>query len=496
VIHAIYPDLSKAEVAQENYIQEVIKSYNVRKFGEIATKGAKQQKDQARKTGSSHRRELLPDAGQLHSAANLPLAKRPRNPNKPEAISFSLVQHPQLAASDDYRDLYALPKKFIRTNRYITVLLLKKWLQLKLVTEKERLKTEQTKKETEKTKTENGGTADMETETTGEQHAVTTAAESPPPVPTPVTPSAPPPRFLLYVRAFDTSLLGGASVLSTGVDGTAAAHTILSQATEVFVPLSSDLTLDYIEEYMWNSESQKKSVAETALAKSVDELLGKPLPGSSAAQVGSDQQLNNLLQAAFSQAFVQCATHRKQKSKCTDDCPERMAAWHEYFQREKEKFEARRKAAAEQQQATGTPMSDVHQPATSNGGAAIAAGTAGVAASPVPATTSAAAAPSSSSSSSLPPATVASLPSAPLKKKRLVLYYSVVGPDGQLLLKQPVLEPEVVQKYVIATQGEEKEGEEHKQEQKQAEPQTVTEASAPHHSDATLQQGGAMQIDS
>ena len=409
VIAAIYPDLSKAESAQEAHIQEVIKSYNVRKFGEIASKGARQQKDQARR---STKRPASPPPSFGGHAFSAPVAKRPRNPNKPEPISIMLQQHPTLRDADPkLRDQFSLANKFVRTSRYITVLLLKKWLQLKLC----KPKTETTKTEgTAETKEEGAAAAAdankmddaavADTAAASSSSSAAAAASSAAPaaasststgLPAPViTPNnaSPSVRFVLYVRAFDLQLLD-----ATPIEQQQQSPAAGPPGQEIYVPLASDLTLDYIEEYMWNSEAKTNA----ATAAGINAAL--------AATAATDADPTPLLQRAFAQSFRQCTSHRKAKTPCPEDCKDRMAAWHEYLAKEQEKF----KAYKESQQAAAPD-------------------------------------PAAAASASAPP-----LVSLPHKKRRLVLYYSVVGADGQLLTDVPAMAPEVVAKYVIAQDDDE-----------------------------------------
>lgn len=411
MIAAIYPDLSKAESAQEAHIQEVIKSYNVRKFGEIASKGARQQKDQARR---STKRPASPPPSFGGHAFSAPVAKRPRNPNKPEPISIMLQQHPTLRDADPkLRDQFHLANKFVRTSRYITVLLLKKWLQLKLCKPKtETVKAEGSAGETKEegadaNKMDDAAPADSAAAASSSSAAAAASSAAPAAssastgLPAPiVTPNnaSPSVRFVLYVRAFDLQLLD-----ATPIEQQQAAAAG-PPGQEIYVPLASDLTLDYIEEYMWNSEAKSAAAASAGINAAL------------AATAASDADLTPLLHRAFAQSFRQCTSHRKAKTACPEDCKDRMAAWHEYLAKEQEKFKAYKEA-----QKTAAA-------------AAVGAGADGAAAAAAVA----------------PPSV-----SLPHKKRRLVLYFSVVGADGQLLTDVPAMAPEVVAKYVIAQQDDE-----------------------------------------
>lgn len=424
VITAIYPDLSKAESAQEAHIQEVIKSYNVRKFGEIASKGARQQRDQAKR--STKRPASPPPSFGGHAAFAAPVAKRPRNPNKPEPISIMLQQHPTLRDADaKLRDQYKLPNKFVRTSRYITVLLLKKWLQLKLCKPKSAAVGEAAKSEATESKEPEAAAADAaKMEDSAQPDAAAAASSSaaaaaaasssvvpaassslasglPAPVVT-LNVVTPPVRFVLYVRAFDLQLLD-----ATPLEQNAAAGGPPGQ--EIYVPLASDLTLDYIEEYMWNSE------AKTANANAAQ------INAGLAVAAMTDGDPTPLLQKAFAQSFVQCASHRKSKTACPQDCKDRMAAWHEFLTREHEKFNKYKEAQK------APPAPTLAADGSVSASAPAAAGGVGV-----------------------PP-----LVSLPYKKRRLVIYFSVVGADGQLLTEVPAMAPEVVAKYVITPDEEE-----------------------------------------
>lgn len=411
MIAAIYPDLSKAESAQEAHIQEVIKSYNVRKFGEIASKGARQQKDQARR---STKRPASPPPSFGGHAFSAPVAKRPRNPNKPEPISIMLQQHPTLRDADPkLRDQFALANKFVRTSRYITVLLLKKWLQLKLCkTKAEPVKAEgaagETKEEgaaaADADKMDDAAPAEAAAASSSSAAAAAAASSAAPAaassasssgLPAPiVTPNnaSPSVRFVLYVRAFDLQLLDATPIEQQQQSASG------PQGQEIYVPLASDLTLDYIEEYMWNSEAKSTAA------------LSAGLNAALAVTAAADADPTPLLQRAFAESFRQCTSHRKSKTPCPEDCKDRMAAWHEYLSREHEKFKTYKEAQK----------------------AAAAAGSVEAA------------------SAASPP-----LVSLPPKKRRLVIYFSVVGADGQLLTDVPAMAPEVVAKYVIAPDEDE-----------------------------------------
>ena len=462
VIAAIYPDINKAEIAQEAHIQEVIKSYNVRKFGEIASKGARQQKDQARR---STKRPASPPPSSAGHAYSAPLTKRPRNPNKPEPISICMLQHPILSqAEPNIRDVFYLQNKFVRTSRYITVLLLKKWLQLKLVKPKLAAATPAVAAATSTSEAKPEAAAATESkedsapaaaapataaagadESKMEDTSAGAAAGTPAAIPG-VTPSAPSPppaaaaaaaappqvRFVLYVRAFDLQLLDP-SLTSESLPG-----------GEVYVPLASDLTLDYIEEYMWNSDAK----ATQAQANSLNAALAlAATQQGQAADGGAGGDPTPVLQRAFRQAFVQCTAHRKAKVKCPEDCTDRMAAWHEYLAKESDKFNKYKEAQKQINTAAAVTA------AATAAAAAAASTTAGAA-------TGGEGSNGTTASSSQPGPPVPALVSLPNKKRRLVLYYSVVGADGQLLTDAPVMAPEVVAKYVIPLQRDEDEEEE------------------------------------
>jgi hypothetical protein len=420
VIRAIYPDISKAETTQETYIQEVIKNHNVRKFGEIATKGARQQRDQARR---STKRPASPPPSALYggqsAGSTVPLSKRPRNPNKPEPISFSIVQHPTLSHSETYGPMFLLKNKFVRTSRYITVLLLKKWLQLKLVQDKQQqAKKEPATGETEEKKESDGDTkmqdapaegaaaaaAASSSGAAGDAPAVAAASSSA------VDSSAPPSvRFVLYVRAFDTALLAGANSVPEPA------------GEEVFVPLASDLTLDYIEEHMWNSAGAKGQHETQQLNQKLQALP----PGGDVAP---------LLKEGFLQAFAKCSTHRREKTACPEDCAERVAAWQEYLSVEGEKVKKWREATEVAAKQAAQNAAQAAQLAAQQGADPQMAAMIAVTNTPMPTPV---------------------LQPPPIKKKRLVLYYSIVGADGQLLLEAPTIGQGIAEKYVIQEEGEE-----------------------------------------
>jgi len=244
-------------------------------------------------------------------------------------------------------------------------------------------------------------------------------------------PALPGVRFVLYVRAFDTSLLDPSDPVGESGSGIGSVA-----GEETFVPLASDLTLDYIEEHMWCSEGRAADRQAAAI--------NAELARAAAAAEGPEADPTALLQRAFRQSFAVCSTHRKLKARCTEDCTDRVAAWHDFCARESEKFNKYRAKLKEQQQQ--------QQAATAAGAAAAANGAAGAAAD---AAATSAAAPGAPSSVPAHPAFIA----LPHKKRRLVLYYSVVGPDGQLLLDSPVLAPNIVSRFVIRDEDEEAEGE-------------------------------------
>jgi len=497
VIRAIYPDVEKAESQQESYIAEVIKSANVKNFGAIATKGARQQRDQARR--SSKRPASPPPSGGL--PAQQPLAKRPRNPNKPEPISFSIVQHPALANHPVYGARFLLRNKFVRTSRYITVLLLKKWLQLKLLNDNNNNKQETNDAKKEEEERKDGQPAvdtEMKTDATASSSSVPTSS------PTPAVSNV---RFVLYVRAFDTGLLGP--------DGPATSASLSSSSsilpppigTETYVPLASDLTLDHIEEHMWNSAAKQVKDLDAHIT---DTLVTNP-----------QADTTPFLQAAFKHAFTHCLTHAKQHAKCPEDCTERMAAWHQFLTTESKKYKeqaarvaAEKKAkkeaveaAAMQKDGQVANIGNATDATMTPADASAVAGDATSVAPPAP-TAPAAAAAAASSSSTAPTSTVtpasssaasqsqsqsqsSSLP--PVKKRRLVLYYSIVGADGQLLLDTPPMEAHIAKKYVINRQGDE-EAEEEEEEKKEDTTQQPT-ATQPAVQPTTGQQSGPTQMD-
>ena len=124
IIASIYPDIEKAELAQELMVQEIIGSTNVSKLAEVALKGVRKQAEVAKEKTFQQQKQIQ---------SNRHAANKFNKQSNSGPVAFNLLPHPRIIQDAATLARFSLSQSRFKAEKLANVEIVRRWLKIKFI---------------------------------------------------------------------------------------------------------------------------------------------------------------------------------------------------------------------------------------------------------------------------------------------------------------------------------------------------------------------------